>query len=471
MERKKEFTSTEEVFAALSPEIREHSLRVEKYADLIFMELCASEEYTINIHSRVRLRGDNRTLVGLAARYHDLGKALVPEFYQWNEPEYTPEEYALYCRHCLAGDELVHHILQNQKGIVPMTVDVICESIAYHHECWDGSGFPHGTGEEHIPIVGRIVAVANALDHLLMTTRTETPVATVIDRMMQDSASLYDPVIMGLLYEAQPKLERIFAQYRGESKAIPQTLRIIRRKKRPMWLAYRPIMSLRDRRVVGAETVMQFRRGKETVTFTEVEPLLRKNKQVLDAGLCFLLEACDAARRMRTCGVGGGLVALPLVPGLLRKRGMATTIAKLLADTETDPASLLLILRPEDITAPTATATENCARLRALGVSLLCDGVPLEGLSLENLSTLQVSHLRLTPADSAALREPTEQLVDIAGLGITILADGVDKHRLITSLTTSGVMLGTGDLLGEYATEDDFIFGELAVRAEAEANA
>ncbi len=347
MELKKDYKTLEEVFDALPQSIKEHSLRVEKYAVLIFLELCASEEYTMNINSRVRLRAENRSLIGLAARYHDLGKALVPEIYQNDSEDFSQEERALYRRHCLAGDELVHNILQAQPKVLRMTVDVIGEGVLTHHERWDGDGYPNGMRDEQIPIVGRIVRAANDLDHYLMRTRTENPVQTALESMMRHSVSRYDPVITGLLYEAKGKLEKLFALYREQSRAVAPVPRIIKRRtKRPMRLIYRPITDIKSGRPAALEAMMQFKRGREYVPFAEAEHLLREGKNMWEAGFCFLVEATDMARRMRICEVGGDYVLLPTVTGFLKKRGAANQIIKMLTDTELDPSRIAFILCP-----------------------------------------------------------------------------------------------------------------------------
>ncbi len=460
MERK-EFTSIEEAFEALSEPVREHSLRVEKYAELLFLELCAAEEYMMNIHSRVRLRADNRSLVRLAARYHDIGKVLVPEFYQWDDPEYTPEERALYRRHCLAGDELVHRISQ-QQTVPPMTVDIICESIANHHECWDGSGYPNGRSEEHTAVIGRIVAVANELDHYLMNTRSEAPVNTAVDLMMEGSGTLYDPIVMGLVYDAKHKIERIFAQYRAESRAIPQAMRIIRRKtKRPMWLEYRPIAETSTKKAYAMQADMRFKRGKEIIGYAAAEPLLKKNKKLQDAGMCFAVEALDTARRMKTCEVGGRFVALNCVTGFFKKRGMANALGRLVESTDGDVSMLVLVPDAADLTEIGANAKENCKRLTELGIGVMCRGVALSSVDPEVLAECGIRYFAITPEDIENFDENREKLIAVAEKGIVLMGGDIDKHKHLTALSENGIDLAFGDHVGEYVDEESFIADEL----------
>ncbi len=464
MERNLTFSSLGDAFDALPESVREHSLRVEKYADLIFLELCAAEEYTLNMNSRVRLRSENRSLVRLAARYHDLGKVLVPEIYQWNDPDFSPEELALYRRHCNAGAELVHDILGEQNKVAPMMVEITVESILNHHERWDGEGYPRGLAGEHIPVVGRIVSVADELDRRLMNTRTETPVQTAIETMMRHSAARFDPIIMGLLYEAKFKIEKIFALYRSESKAVVQVPKVIKRRpKRPMWLRYRPIVDMRTNEIVAVESDMQFKRGKLTLPYKDVDEVLRRGKLVWDAGFGFVVEACDMAKRMEACEIGGAYVLLPTVPSFLKKRGAANTVAKMIADTDNTPSRLALQLNAEDVIAPTATLIENCRKLSELGCILACEGVPLTKLTPEMLKTVSVKLLKLSCEDAEGIKENDSKVAEILEMGVSVIGNNIDKHRLKNVLLENGVTLVTGDLVGEFISEDEFISGELAL--------
>ncbi len=464
MERNMTFATLTDAFEALPERVRQHSLRVEKYADIIFLELCAAEAYTININARVRLRSENRTLVQTAARYHDLGKVLVPEMYQWNDPDFSQEELALYRRHCMAGDVLVHDTLGDRRRVDPMTTEVIVESILCHHERWDGKGYPRGLSEEHIPIIGRIVEVADELDHRLMNTRTETPVQTALEAMMNQSAARHDPVIMGLLYEAKHKIDKVFALYRGESRAVPQIPRVIKRKqKRPMWLCYRTIVDINTNAVAAVEAEMQFKRGKTVISLAEAEPLLRRSKLLWDAGFGFAVDACDMAKRMAACEVGGAYVLLPTVPGFFKKRGAAAAIAKMMADTDSDPARIAFMLSPEDMKAPTVTITENCQKLCALGCTLVCGGVPLADIHTGTLSELGISTVKLCREDIECMEQHEEKLSIILSMGLRLIGDGVDKHRLKGTLLASEITWAAGTLMGEYISEDELILGELSL--------
>ncbi len=463
MKRQLTFKTLEEAFAALPEEIREHSYRVEKYADMIFMEVCASDEYIMNMNSRIRLRYENRPMIGLAARYHDIGKVLVPDVYQTEDDDFSPEERALYLRHTQGGEKLARDIMREEMGTSPMLIDTICEGIYSHHEWWDGTGTPTKAVFEDIPIVGRIVAVADALDHLLMETRTETPIATALDTMMMQSSLRFDPVIMGLIYEQKYKIEKIFALYSSGSRAVPQSPRIIRRKSgRPMWLKYRPILRMEDKKMVAVRADMVFRRGKEEISYKEVEPYLKAAKKTWEVQLCFITEAWDMITRMTTCEIPMTSVSLNCIGGFWKKRGAATKVAAFIADIDADPKLLAFILDRDNALNPSANVIENCHKLAEAGCGVIYSGVSLDELDPDKVIELEANYVCLETDGSVASEKNAKKLKKLESAGIGIVGAKIDKHRQFGVLSSLGIDYAFGDLIGEYETETDFIAGELA---------
>lgn len=466
MELKKDFISLEEAFGALSQEMREHSLRVEAYTDLLFLEACAAELYGDNIKTKVRLKPELRELVRQAARCHDVGKVLVPEFYQWSKPSFSPEELALYRKHCADGERLAEELIAAEEGATPTRIHVICEAIESHHERWDGQGYPGRTVSDETPIIGRIVAVANALDHLLMETRTETPVDCALSALMEGAGTEYDPAVVNLLMEAKQKLAKVFSLYANQSRAIPQTSRIIRRKAtRPFHLKYRPIVCVKTRETVALEADMTFKRGKDWVDYPGAAAMIGENRAEQELGMSFLLELCDMARRLDTCGIRADYIALNTTPGFLRKRGAAKAIAQLLADAETAPERICFILTAEDWGAPTKSLLENAAKLRELGCRILLDQLSVDQTEPQLLGQLHITHCRIGAAQAEALESAAAaaKLQGLARQGISLLADGIEKRRYTELFGRLGIEAVTGVTAGEYISEDQLVLGELAL--------
>lgn len=100
-----------------------------------------------------------------AAPMHDLGKIAVKDEILCKNGRFTDEEYEIMKTHAAEGARIVHEIL---KGTDDVRFHVIAENVAhYHHERWDGSGYPEGLKGEQIPIEARIMAIADVYDALV----------------------------------------------------------------------------------------------------------------------------------------------------------------------------------------------------------------------------------------------------------------------------------------------------------------
>ncbi|MBI2370688.1 MAG: response regulator [Deltaproteobacteria bacterium] len=126
---------------AKDPYTRQHSQRVTNLSLQLAEEMgCTQTE---------------RDVIGFAAFLHDIGKIGVSDAILQKPGVLTPEEYALIKAHPLIGARIVEplRMLRLEKG-----------AIRHHHERWDGSGYPDGLRGEQIPVLARIVTVADAYD-------------------------------------------------------------------------------------------------------------------------------------------------------------------------------------------------------------------------------------------------------------------------------------------------------------------
>ncbi|MBR1873306.1 MAG: HD domain-containing protein [Eubacterium sp.] len=100
-----------------------------------------------------------------AAPMHDLGKIAVPDAILQKPGKFEDWEFEKMKMHAAEGARIVHEILKNTDD---ESFKVIAENVAhYHHERWDGSGYPTGLSGEDIPIEARIMAIADVYDALV----------------------------------------------------------------------------------------------------------------------------------------------------------------------------------------------------------------------------------------------------------------------------------------------------------------
>ncbi|MFC4768042.1 HD domain-containing phosphohydrolase [Effusibacillus consociatus] len=114
---------------------------------------------------------------------HDIGKSLLPSHVFRKRGALTLSEEKEYQSHCEKGAEIVRSTFPNDK---------FADWILYHHEQWDGKGFPSGLKENDIPFESRILSLCNQLDHIMTRHRDDTTVYQLLQEM---SGTVLDPLL------------------------------------------------------------------------------------------------------------------------------------------------------------------------------------------------------------------------------------------------------------------------------------
>ncbi|MCS7167090.1 MAG: HD domain-containing protein [Gemmatales bacterium] len=164
----------------------------------------------VAIARRLSLSDTDLGEVYLAGLLHDIGKLGLPDSLLRNSGRWTPEELQRFRQHVNIGYTFLAD-LQSLRNILP--------AILHHHEHYDGSGYPDGLRGEQIPLIARIVAVADAYDAL--TTgyydQAPLPLAEVEKRLLQEAGTKWDPCVVSALYAAREELLAIRPGEVGQS--------------------------------------------------------------------------------------------------------------------------------------------------------------------------------------------------------------------------------------------------------------
>ena len=151
-----------------------------------------------------------------AAPMHDLGKIAVDDVILRKPGRFTPEEFDKMKEHAAAGSRIVHEILKDTDDD---EFHVIAESVAqFHHERWDGSGYPDGLKGEEIPLEARIMAVADVYDALVSKRvyKERMSFEKADSIMMEGMGSQFAPEMKDVYCRARPKLEAYYASLDGQ---------------------------------------------------------------------------------------------------------------------------------------------------------------------------------------------------------------------------------------------------------------
>lgn len=145
-----------------------------------------------------------------AAPMHDLGKIAVPDSILTFTGRYNEEQYNEMKKHAPEGARIVHEIL---KGTDDEEFHHIAENVAhYHHERWDGSGYPDGLKGEEIPLEARIMAIADVYDALVSKRcyKDKMSYEKADSIIMEGMGTQFDKSLEKYYVEARPELEKYY---------------------------------------------------------------------------------------------------------------------------------------------------------------------------------------------------------------------------------------------------------------------
>ncbi len=147
-----------------------------------------------NLAAELGLDGAAQQTAEFAALLHDVGKIAVPDSILNKPTSLTPDEFEAMKKHPLHGVEIL-------SNIQSPSVTAVLPGVQYHHEHWDGTGYPEGLSGEAIPLLGRLLAVADFFD-AITSTRAYRPAVASEDAlvMMQERAGThFDPRVIEAL--------------------------------------------------------------------------------------------------------------------------------------------------------------------------------------------------------------------------------------------------------------------------------
>ncbi len=167
-----------------------HSHRVAKCSEAIARELGWCEEDIQNLHS--------------IALLHDIGKIGVPDAILNKPSRLRDEEFEIIKRHPVIGNDILKdiHIIKN-----------VAEGALYHHERYDGKGYPFGISGEDIPFCARIIGIADAYDAMTSNRvyRRGMDMIRVIEEFKKGRGSQFDPeltdLFLGMLEDKMDSME------------------------------------------------------------------------------------------------------------------------------------------------------------------------------------------------------------------------------------------------------------------------
>jgi diguanylate cyclase (GGDEF)-like protein len=178
------------------------ALAVDAKDQTTYGHICRVRVYAMGL---AKLNGindpDELKAIETGSLLHDIGKLAIDDYILNKPGRLSKQEFEKIKLHAAAGDEIVQHVQ------LPFPA---AKLVRFHHERWDGLGYPDGLKGADIPIGARILAVADAFDAIRFSRpyKLAIPMEEALDLLRAQSGTIYDPVLIKLFVENIHQLEQ-----------------------------------------------------------------------------------------------------------------------------------------------------------------------------------------------------------------------------------------------------------------------
>jgi len=188
-----------------------HNERMRQYTKTLLKSIFTHK------NEKYKLKKADIDIYTQAVTFHDIGKITIQDSILLKNGRLTLEEREIMKLHSMKGAE----IIENLKGIFDDDFIKICSNICkYHHERWDGSGYPMGLAGEEIPFIARVFAIADVYDALISAKpyKPRLPHKTAVEMITNGECGMFDPEILECFKLSKNKFEKISIEHFGKFK-------------------------------------------------------------------------------------------------------------------------------------------------------------------------------------------------------------------------------------------------------------
>ncbi len=173
------------------------------------MHIHRVSEYAGIIGENIGLRSNEIELIKSAMPLHDIGKIAIPDRVLLKPGKLTEEEREIVKKHPVLGAS----ILEGSKSLVLKVSEIIA---LYHHEKYDGTGYPFGLKGNGIPLYGRIASIADIFDALSSKRIYKEAMSYQESKslLIKESGTTFDPRLVQSFLKDEPRIKKVMETYR-----------------------------------------------------------------------------------------------------------------------------------------------------------------------------------------------------------------------------------------------------------------
>lgn len=182
-----------------------HVTNIEKLTELLLGCLVQRSD-------TISLDNEERSTIALASALHDIGKMSIDDAILNKPGRLTPEEFEIMKTHTTMGADMLLELGRHHVGNALM--EYAYQIARWHHERWDGKGYPDGLKGDEIPIAAQVVSVADVYDALtsVRVYKDAIPHKEAIQMILDGKCGEFNPLLLDCLLEVQDRIAETLAR-------------------------------------------------------------------------------------------------------------------------------------------------------------------------------------------------------------------------------------------------------------------
>ena len=206
------------VLGSRNSESREHILHIKTATEMMLRQL-------VKITDAYPLTEADISLITTASSLHDIGKIHIPEEILNKPGRLTDEEFKIMKKHSELGADIIQDMNLPKDNPLVRTSWEICR---WHHERWDGKGYPDGLKGEEIPISAQVVSIADVYDALTseICYKKAFDHDTAIQMILDGQCGQFNPILLKCLKELSFQLSKMLDKERDDNEYYHEIQRL-----------------------------------------------------------------------------------------------------------------------------------------------------------------------------------------------------------------------------------------------------
>ncbi len=438
-------------FDMLPADLKASSRRVQVYGELVLNAIIES-----GIYSNEEPLCSQEGIVAFknALKFYNIGVAALPDAFEGpTDLDGMTDDYKA---HVGLGLDVFDNAfnLTELDGKAAFDWQILRDILAFHHERWDGSGYPNGLLATEIPLSARVCAVCNYFENLTTATEDRDKMTTeaAADEISRRSNTYFDPAVVDAFISIIDKINEIFengtvakaTSGNGSVRAIEQLYRTVYDYGNHLQYGYYTDIRLNDAElgVISSRIFL---------------PIAEKSAKINEIVKWSVEETCHTILYMKQRKRFTGEFFVPLSVKSLLKKNFTDNIARIVDKNGVEASELCLVISENVFSFNLDRIAEALNELHELGFKLAIGGFGSESVNLTALQKLDVDYVILNSefvSDilvSAKAKKIVASVVDLANkLDLTVIADGVADKQQAKELYAMGCNIMCGPYYGRY---------------------